>query len=163
MVNRISTSGRYSQLVADMQKQLSNYNRLTQQLASGSKINAITDDPIGAVNILNTNRQLGQIDIFTQNVEMSMKELSTLDDLMDLATGYLSTAWDKAVQANNQTYGKSSLEALKVEIDEITKTMVDLAMIIIFLEEPIPRYCHMSRLKMAILFRMERLMITKII
>ena len=42
-------------------------------------------DPIGAVNILNTNRQLGQIDIFTQNVEMSMKELSTLDDLMDLA------------------------------------------------------------------------------
>lgn len=106
MVNRISTSGRYSQLVADMQKQLSNYNRLTQQLASGSKINAITDDPIGAVNILNTNRQLGQIDIFTQNVEMSMKELSTLDDLMDLATGYLSTAWDKAVQANNQTYGQ---------------------------------------------------------
>ena len=58
---------------------------------------------------------------------MAMTELSTLDDLMDLATGYLSTAWDKAVQANNQTYGKSSLEALKVEIDEITKTMVDLA------------------------------------
>lgn len=167
MVNRISTSGRYSQLVADMQKQLSNYNRLTQQLASGSKINAITDDPIGAVNILNTNRQLGQIDIFTQNVEMSMKELSTLDDLMDLATGYLSTAWDKAVQANNQTYGKSSLEALKVEIDEITKTMVDLANTEYndnyILEEPIPRYCHMSRLKMAILFIMERLMITKII
>ena len=97
MVNRISTSGRYSQLIADMQKQLSNYNKLTQQLASGSKVNNITDNPIAAVNILNTNRQLGQIDIFTQNVEMSMKELSTLDDLMDLATGYLSTAWDKAV------------------------------------------------------------------
>ena len=112
MVNRISTSGRYSQLIADMQKQLSNYNKLTQQLASGSKVNNITDNPIAAVNILNTNRQLGQIDIFTQNVEMSMKELSTLDDLMDLATGYLSTAWDKAVQANNQTYGKSSLEAV---------------------------------------------------
>ena len=127
MVNRISTSGRYSQLIADMQKQLSNYNKLTQQLASGSKVNNITDNPIAAVNILNTNRQLGQIDIFSKNVEMAMTELSTLDDLMDLATGYLSTAWDKAVQANNQTYGKSSLEALKVEIDEITKTMVDLA------------------------------------
>lgn len=64
MVNRISTSGRYSQLIADMQKQLSNYNKLTQQLASGSKVNNITDNPIAAVNILNTNRQLGQIDIF---------------------------------------------------------------------------------------------------
>ena len=127
MVDRISTSGKYSQLVADMQQQLMNYNRLTQQLASGSKIINITDDPIAAVNILNTNRQLGQIDTFSTNVEIAMSELSTLDDLMDLATGYLSQAWDKAVQANNQTYSETSLEALKVEIDEITKTMVDLA------------------------------------
>ena len=127
MVNRISTSGKYSQLVADMQKQLNNYNKLTKQLASGSKITSITEDPIAAVNILNTNRQLGQIDTFAQNVEIAKKELSTLDDLMDLANGYLSNAWDKAVQANNQTYSETSLKALKVEIDELTKTMVDLA------------------------------------
>ncbi len=127
MVNRISTSGKYSQLVADMQKQLSNYNKLTSQLASGSKLTSITDDPIAAVNILNTNRQLGQIDTFSQNVEIAQKELSALDDLMDLATGYLSTAWNKATQANNQTYSETSLKALKVEIDELTKTMVDLA------------------------------------
>ena len=127
MVNRISTSGKYSQLVADMQKQLSNYNKLTKQLASGSKLTSITDDPIATVNVLNTNRQLGQMDTFSSNVELAKTELSALDDLMDLATGYLSNAWDKAVQANNQTYSDTSLKALKVEIDEITKTMVDLA------------------------------------
>ena len=127
MVNRITSSSRYALLVADMQQSLLNYNRLTAQLSSGSKLQSITDDPITAVNVLNTNRQLGQIDTFTQNAEMAASELSALDDLMSLATGYLSTAWDKAVQANNQTYGDSSLEALKVEIDEIIKTMVDLA------------------------------------
>ena len=127
MVDRISTSGRYAQLVADMQQNLINYNRLTSQLASGHKVMSITDDPIAAVNILNTDRQLGQIETFSTNVEMAMSELSTLDDLMTLETGYLSQAWDKAVQANNQTYGNDSLEALKVEIDEIIKTMVDLA------------------------------------
>ncbi len=127
MVNRITSSSRYALLVADMQQSLLNYNRLTAQLSSGSKLQSITDDPIAAVNVLNTNRQLGQIDTFTQNAEMAASELSALDDLMELATGYLSTAWDKAVQANNQTYGNSSLEALKVEIDEIVKTMVDLA------------------------------------
>ena len=62
---------------------------------------------------------------FEQNVGMASAELSALDDLLSLATGYLSEAWDKAVQANNQTYSGTSLEALKVEIDEITKTMVD--------------------------------------
>jgi len=41
--------------------------------------------------------------------------------------GVIFQAWDKAVQANNGTYGVSSLKAIKVEIDEITKTMVDLA------------------------------------
>lgn len=127
MVERISSSARYSLLVADMKMNEYNYNKLTAQLASGNKIQSITDDPIVSVNVINTNRQLGQMETFEQNVGMATAELGALDDLLDLANGYLSTAWDKAIQANNQTYGKTSLEALKVEIDEITKTMVDLA------------------------------------
>ena len=127
MVERISSSARYQMLIADMKMNEFNYNRLTAQLASGNRIQSITDDPIGSVNVINTNRQLGQIETFEQNVGMASAELSALDDLLDLANGYLSTAWDKAIQANNQTYGKDSLEALMVEIDEITKTMVDLA------------------------------------
>ena len=127
MVNRISTSGKYDRLFADMQKNLYNYNKISEQLASQSKVNSITDDPIAAVNILNTSRQLGQMDIFAQNVKLGMTELSTLDDLMELASGYLSHTWDKAVQANNQTYSETALRALKVEVDENIKTMVDLA------------------------------------
>ena len=125
--NRISTSARYNMLTEDIKRNEANYNKLTTQLASGKKITKITDDPIAAVNIVNTNRQLGQIDTFNKNTEMAMQELSTLDDLMELATGYLNQAWDKAVQANNGTYAQSSLKALKTEIDEIAKTMVDLA------------------------------------
>ena len=127
MVERISSTTRYQMLIADMKMNEFNFNKLTAQLSSGNKYQNITDNPIASVNILNTNRQLGQIQTFEQNVGMASAELSALDDLLDLANGYLSSAWDKAIQANNQTYGKSSLEALKVEIDEITKTMVDLA------------------------------------
>lgn len=125
--NRISTSGRYNLITADIQRSEANFNRLTAQLASGKKIESITDDPIGAVNIINTNRQLGQIETFNNNIGLGMSELKNMDDLLDLAGGYLSQAWDKAVQASNGTYGVSSLEALKTEIDEISKTMVDLA------------------------------------
>lgn len=125
--DRISTTARFSLYSSDIQQSQANFDRLTAQLASGKKIQNITDDPIAAVNIINTNRQLGQIETFSQNTELAMKELDSLDDLLSLATGYLSNAWDKAVQANTQTYGESSLKALKTEIDEITKTMVDLA------------------------------------
>ena len=127
MVDRVSSATRYAQLLAGMRINQANFNKLTAQLSSGSKVMNLTDDPIGAVNILNTTKQLGQIETFEQNVGMASAEISALDDLLDLANGYLSTAWDKAVQANNQTYTEGSLKALKVEIDEITKTMVDLA------------------------------------
>lgn len=125
--NRISTAARYNLLTEDIHKNEANYMKLTQQLASGKKVMSISDDPIAAVNIVNTSRQLGQIETFNKNTQMAMEELDTLDDLMELAGGYLQQAWDKGMQANNGTYGKSSLEALKTEIDEITKTMVDLA------------------------------------
>ncbi len=126
MVERISTATRYAQLIADMKINQYNFNRLTAQLSSGRKLTSITDDPIASVNYVNTMRQLGKVETYEQNVNMATSELSALDDFMELARGYLQTAWDKAVQANNQTYGESSLKALKTEIDEITKTMVDL-------------------------------------
>lgn len=127
MVQRITSASRYDLLLTDMRRNMSNYNKAIEQLSASTKINHLTDDPIGAVNVLNTNRQLGQIETFETNVGMASAELSALGDLMELASGYLSQAWDKALQANNQTYNESSLLALKTEIDEITKTMVDLA------------------------------------
>lgn len=127
MVQRISTATRYAQLVADMQMNQFNYNKLTAQLSSGKKLTSISDDPIASVNVLNTNRQLGRIETYQENVGLATSELSALDDYMELARGYLQTAWDKAVQANNLTYNGDSLKAIKTEIDEITKTMVDLA------------------------------------
>ena len=127
MVDRISTATKYAQLIADMKMNQFNYDKLTAQLSSGKKITNITDDPIAAVNIINTNKQLNRIGTYTSNIESASAELSALDDFMELARGYLQTAWDKAVQANNQTYGPDSLMAIKTEIDELTKTMVDLA------------------------------------
>lgn len=127
MVERISTAARYAQLIADMKINEFNYNKLTAQLSSGKKLTSITDDPIASVNYVNTTRQLDKIETYDQNVNTATSELSALDDFMELARGYLQTAWDKAVQANSQTYGNDSLQAIKTEVDEIVKTMVDLA------------------------------------
>ena len=91
MVNRITSSSRYEQLVQDMQKSMFNYNKLTAQLSNGKKLTSITDNPVAAVNVLNTTKQLGQIETFQTNVGMAQAELNALDDLMDLASGYLSS------------------------------------------------------------------------
>ena len=125
--DRISTTARYNLLISDIHKNELNYVKLTEQLSSGKKVNSITDDPIAAVNIVNTSRQLDKINTFNENTQLAMEELDTLDDLMELARGFLQQAWDKGVEANNGTYGYSSLAAIKTEIDEIAKTMVDLA------------------------------------
>ena len=120
MVDRVSSASRYAQLVAAMQNNQNIYNKLTAQLSSGSKIIDLTDDPIASVNILNTTKQLGQIETFEQNVGMAAAELSALDDLFSLATGYLSEAWDKAVQANNQTYGERDRKSTRLNSSHAT-------------------------------------------
>lgn len=127
MVQRITSASRYDLLLSDMRTNQYNFNKLTQQLGSGNKITKLTDDPINSINVLNTNKQLGQMETFKTNVGMASAELSALGEYMELATGFLSSSWDKAVQANNQTYTHGSMKALKVEIDENLKTMVDLA------------------------------------
>ena len=66
MVDRVTSSSRYTQLVTDMQINQANFNKLTAQLTSGSKVVELTDDPIASINILNTNKQLGQIETFEQ-------------------------------------------------------------------------------------------------
>ena len=88
MVNRITSSTRYDMLINDMKINEYNFNKLTAQLSSGNKIMNITDDPIVSVNVLNTNRQLGQIKTFEQNVGMASAELSALDDLLSLASSF---------------------------------------------------------------------------
>ena len=95
MVERVSSATRYAQLLAGMQMNQANFNKLTAQLSSGNKIMNLTDDPIGSVNILNTTKQLGQIETFEQNVGMASAELSALDDLLDLANNKIFKAIGK--------------------------------------------------------------------
>ena len=54
MVDRVSSATRYAQLLAGMQMNQANFNKLTAQLSSGKKVVELTDDPIASVNILNT-------------------------------------------------------------------------------------------------------------
>ena len=43
MVDRISTTTRYAQLVADMKMNQYNFNKLTAQLSSGNKVTVLSD------------------------------------------------------------------------------------------------------------------------
>ena len=54
MVDRVSSTSRYAQLVADMKMNQLNFNKFTEQLSSGKKITTLSDSPIASVNIMNT-------------------------------------------------------------------------------------------------------------
>ena len=47
-----------------------NYAKLSEQIASGSKINSLMDDSVQAINIISSNRKLNQIGTWIQNVQV---------------------------------------------------------------------------------------------
>jgi len=126
MVERLTSTSTNDTLLKYINGNLAKYNDLTIKLASGNKITTISDDPTAAVNILNTNRQVNQIQTFKGNINMAIASLSNQDSIFTLAEEYVGKARDLAMQASTGTYDKSSLTAIKADVDEIINTLLDI-------------------------------------
>ena len=127
MVERITSTSQNSALMKQIAANQSLYNKLTQQIAAQKKITNIADDPTGAVNILNTTRQLGQISTFLSNAKLAKTEVSTLDSILDTTETRLQRGLDLAMQAANGTTNNDQANAIKAEVDQLIYTLRDLA------------------------------------
>ena len=126
MVERLTSTSTNETLLKYINNNLSKFNDLTIKLASGEKLTSISDDPTAAVNILNTKRQLTQLNTFKGNITLASSSLSNQDSVFNLAESFTQKARDLAMQASTGTYDKSALEGIKSGVDEIINTLVDI-------------------------------------
>lgn len=124
MINRITSSLINSNLVKNMQNSYANYAKLTAQLASGKKINSMLDDSIQSVNIVNSKREVGRIDTWSENIKALQNEINQSSATIDLLTENAQRAKDLATSAANNIYNKDSLQTVMDEVDNIISSMV---------------------------------------
>lgn len=124
MYIRTTTLGSSTMMTNYLLKAESQYNQLAQEASSGKK--AVLSSS-AAVNLLNTNQKLNQLNGYNDNMSLAQNELDVLDNTLSSVTDQLQKANDLAVQAANGTCSQDELNNIKIQIDQIAQNMQDLS------------------------------------
>lgn len=103
------------------------YNKLSEESASGVKVAKPSDDPSAARSILNINTQMNQLQSYLKNMSSSSQELNTLDSTLDSVGSLVQKSSDLAIQAANGTYSNKDLDGFKTQIDSIIESVISAA------------------------------------
>lgn len=126
-LNRITTLGTANTMLNHILNTESRYYDLSQEAASGLKVSEPSDDPSATKSLINIKTQLNQLDGYLSNMSVSQNELNVLDDTMGNLTDLIDKATSLSTEAANGTYSEKNMDNIKVQIDQIIESVVDLA------------------------------------
>ncbi len=123
---RVPTFSQYSQGLNLMQEQTASLQRTQLQLTSGLRIMKPSDDPSGAVKVLNLNANIGMIDQFTRNSSVAQATLSQQDSVLGNINDSLQRIRELTVQGMSPTNHDSARNDIALEIDQRYKELLSL-------------------------------------
>ena len=101
--------------------------QLTQQLASGVRLNALSDDPLAAGENVQLLNQIQRDDSFTQTSSLVKGQLQVADSALGSVVSQLTQAIQLATSGDNGTQNASDLQAISSQISGIRDEVVSLA------------------------------------
>lgn len=124
---RTTTLGINNTMVNYIMNQSSDYNKLSEEAASGKKLTEPSDDASAARQVLSINTQLSQLNGYLGNMSTASEELKTLDSSLSSLDDLVQNASDLATQAANGTYSSTDLADIKTQVDSIIDSVVSLS------------------------------------
>lgn len=100
------------------------YNKINND---GQKYTNISENPIDAADIVRLNKQLSEIGAYSRNVQNATTQINAQDEAFSTIVNKLQRINDLAIQAANSASGEDGFKACKSEIEELKKTIVNLA------------------------------------
>lgn len=101
--------------------------QLTQQLASGSRVNALSDDPVAVGENVVLSAQIGRDDTFSQTASTTQSMLQVADSALSSVVSQLTSAVSLATQGNNGTLNASDLQSIGNQLTGIRDEVLSLA------------------------------------
>ena len=93
-------------------------NTAMERLSTGYKINSGADDAAGSAVSTLMEAQISAYDVADSNAQMGISLLDTQEGVLDIIGDYLQRIRDLSQQAANGTYGTSSMEAIRAEVEQ---------------------------------------------
>ncbi|MGA9042942.1 MAG: flagellar hook-associated protein FlgL [Terriglobales bacterium] len=114
-------------LIAALNQTQQQQNTATLELSTGSKINAPSDDPAGAAELIQNQAQSSQSDSFLSSASTIDGLLSTADSTLSSVVTALQRAISLGVEGANGTLSDSDRTAIAQELTGIQTQLISLA------------------------------------
>lgn len=101
--------------------------RLAQELASGSRVSALSDDPVAVGQNVVLNAQIGRDDAFSQTASSTQSMLQVTDSALSTVVSQLTSAVSLATEGNNGTLNGSDLHSIANQLAGIRDEVLSLA------------------------------------
>ena len=124
---RVSSAQLFQQGITAILNQQSQVNHTQQQLATGQRVLTPSDDPVAAVQIMDINEDLKQLDQYQRNSDLAEGQLALEEDTLAQAGTVLQRVRDLVLQANNATQTPETRQGIAVEIKALSDQFLALA------------------------------------
>jgi len=117
------TNGMSRYINASLQRIYRKYD----EIATGKKIQAASDDPVGFTTSLRINNSLTEIERYQQNSEAGISWMNTSDAALSELSSVLNRLEEIGVAASNGTLAQSSCDAYAEEVAELKEHVLQIA------------------------------------
>lgn len=127
MTVRVSSFQIHDLVQSSITKQEKGYADVIVQMSTGYKINTISDDPLGSVNLIGLERDQSAFDQYIKNANSIVDSLQQSEVYLDSSVNNLLRLKDLALQAVNGSNSDEDREAMAREVETIKTALLDLA------------------------------------
>jgi flagellar hook-associated protein 3 FlgL len=123
---RVTQPGFYTQATQQMGKQQAKVFDTQEQLASGKKMLAPSDDPALAAALNNLKSQMDINQRYLTNLDRTVDTLKMQEASVSAAVGVVSRIKVLSIQAANDTYSAADRNGIAIEVKELISSLADL-------------------------------------
>lgn len=124
---RISTSMLYDLGVSSINTQMAQLLKTQQQVATGRRILAPADDPVGAATALENEKSLGVVNQYVSNIGSARSSLSLEETVLSNVGQVLQNARQDVVNGGNPTLSAANKTALATSLRSAYDQLLSLA------------------------------------
>lgn len=113
--------------IASVQQGLGEMARLERQIATGRRVERLSDDPVAGRAILDVDAQRRHLDQLARNIDTAQSRLGLEDATLQSVTGILSRARELGIAQASDTANADSHATAAVEVAELRAAVVQAA------------------------------------
>ena len=123
---RITNSMMTNGFMRNLNRNLTNFNRLNEQLTSGKEISKPSDNPFKVARSMQLHSDIQANEQYNTNIVDTINHLETTDTALEQFTNVMQRVRELTVSAGNAAYGSDERSAIKDEINEKVSEMAQI-------------------------------------